>query len=768
MPQARSLRMNGLRSLAYEIADTLFGTSFELPPIKSEMTHDPRCCLRGSPLRLAEVQAGYAVKRRIFVESLKQDIDFDNIIPWLKREKGKTLLFFGEAGEGKTTFINYICNEFWSEYVILFWDINKDGIFDYENLIKFHDNLCKLSSKKIDILVLGELESGIDSLDAFRISNSLAERAKLQDSSTIILFGRPSELQIINYRLPNTETLRLMPLDTAEAKSLCHNLKKAYLELIRAGYDNNMITLNYPNLLNLLDLSENQQVEIFTEPGKPLLAALLEAVYGEDFWKRLKNEFDALENNEKMAYMQICIASLAGVEIPENLLLRLIPGAKLDQHCNYNPWIRTTKNKHRARHRTIAQTVIEESNMHTLLRECIGDWIIKYDNSSGMLRKVSRIYYQLSTWYPIAVRRETSIKFKRKIRNILRNVINENYEQILLMGTCKSENDVYLSMEMAYTINSLIPDELNERHLKLLKLNKEILNSVLAISTNNDLQERIQYYLEKNQINKNKINGKEESTSELSIRVQKWKEFIERDWCGPDFYGDLLRSSAELAERLTFGAHEAEKDSPQMLDVYSTAVKAFEKLRLQTGYNDKCRQLDIGIYSKLIARYIYWALPEGKQKVLRLAWEISVDGGNPNPKTGIQYAKLLETDDALIILETIVDRVPEWGEAYYEMAKIANDETKKGHVIECVKKGLELKPVGLSFAYINHAAALLNEDRVLRANYLEKAIKGYFEYIKSINSPEEKESRGRQMKEVCEELKKMGIELPDECLSRID
>lgn len=751
------------------------GTPFRVPDFFAAAPPDPRRCLAGSSLRISETEAGFAVKRRVYVESLEREFHVEELPSWFAQKTGKTLLLCAEAGEGKTTFKNLLFHHLANRFLILEWDVksplNPQQMRNFHACVRTYlpqDTVGHLPPEEPILIVFGETTARLKGPTADEICNYMAERADHPDPSVVLILGRPAELQRLIYGIANVEVIRLLPLNQEEASSLCTNLEKAYSQLNATGISDEELTNCYPNLLRFLNLDRPRQISLFLEPQKPLLAALLQAVYGDDCWKRLKEEFDLLPLPEQTAYMHICLASSAGAGVPESLLLWLAGGAQLHSYCRYNPWVRTESGNHVARHRVIAQTVIEESQAYGLLRQCLVAWLGAVVERGESPLLAWQIFNQVAEWEPTAPERKESGPFRGIIRQLAREAIGKRRDFIANLKTLVETDERHL-LQWAGTIHALLPEEKPGRaHLFLFEDNRTLLEQVQSTTVDPSLPERIQYYLDKNERGMRRAKGETGTIRETSLRVKKWSQLMWKPWCGPDFYADLFIDAAELARALTVGPEQISQDSDQLMEVYVTAVRAFERLRLQSGYDEACKQLDIGVYSGLIARLLYQALPTKKTEVLQAAWEVSATTENPNFKTGVQYAKLLLSEEARHVLKTILDKHPTWGEAIFELVSLVKTEEQLSEARSYIQAGFKAEPSGLNLALLNHAAALVEKEATEREKFLRIAVQYYDEYVRSVKLPEEQEMRARLGQEACRELRKLTKDIPPECARLVE
>lgn len=432
---------------------------------------EPERCLAGFSLGFDEIEAGFAVDRHVKVNTLKDPISIKDLPAWLVQQKGKTFLLLAEAGEGKSTFKNILMHYLMETSIILEWclhDRKTPFQKEYYKLPGFLTTVHRFmrreaTAQEPNIIVFGEALTKLSDFDVDSIRISLKERENSADHSVVLITGRPGDLRSIKWGV-SIEEIRLQPLNKEEAGKLCENLRKAY-SMLRGGkkISDDEINYRYPNLLHFLNTTSQQQAAIFLEFGKPLLAGLLQAAYGKECLRRIKEEFEELESPAKTAYMHICLASLVGEGIPEDLLRQLAPKAELNNYCNYNPWIRIRR-IHRARHSVFAQTVIERLDYegYDLLTRCLESWLnaVRENKISSFL--AWSIFDKIAQWELLAPAFEgksasASMEFiKNSARKAIRNCCSDSEYSTALLDSLIAGNEQY-GMQWSGTIHNLTP-----------------------------------------------------------------------------------------------------------------------------------------------------------------------------------------------------------------------------------------------------------------------------------------------------------------------
>lgn len=768
---SQTLERDHLAQAVKQAAGILSGSSFAQVQASSGTSPDWRRLLSGEPLTPSDIDADMAVKRRIVTS--EGEVDLEAMPAWLLSRVKRVVLLTAEAGEGKSTYKNLLIRALTGRFVILEWDVRHSGASDYRLLWKFHDNLRTFLPRGVQetlppeeppFIIISEITGGVRGPLADNVSVALAARETDPDPSVVFLTGRPAELRPLQNRF-SADLVQLAALSQTEAADLRARIDRGY-RAISGGLSTDVLRMRYPNLPLFLNSPSEKQLALLTEHGKPLLASLLEAIYGDMFWKRLTGELELLADSDKRAYVHVSLATSAGASVPEELLTKLVPAAEVDERSRRDPWIRDERGHHRARHRVIAQTVLEESHAHALLRQSLSDWIGVLQGGGVGAELTWRIFDQATNWIPTAPDRGS--EFRGVIRRLAREAIKSSAGFVDTLKTTIGA-DVGSCLLWANTLHALVPDKPTADHLYLLEANKALLELAQVLSDDStSLRERIQYYLDKNKRDTARAKGQRESVADLEERVRNWESMAGHSWCGPDFHADLFMAARELARTLTVGETQEPKDSDILFQAYSTAVTSFESLRAQVGDSESLKPRAIE-YSELVGRLVHFALPIRRTEILRFAWDFSVSKGNPNARTGTQYADILQNqgdrEAAQGILRAILHSRPSWGDAVYRLARLAMTEDERDEVRQCLFAALSTNPTGLSLALLNHAAALMEPNSELRIPYLRQAIESYAQFIRSID---EWESRGPMWQEACKELRRLTREPAPDCGKRLE
>jgi hypothetical protein len=309
------------------------------------------------------------------------------------------VFFAGGPGDGKTSFINKVAVDSASTHVFLRWKSRES--FDYAALTRFRMSLLEAVA-----------EAGVDSVPTIvvvyvtqlygneqgesELISELAQRAQSGDDMVILVEGRIGVLNRLRMWVDGgVEDVRLLNVSEQEAEKWLDLIKLARDELKFGGMSQEAVDHRYPNLNGFLQSGRRAQLKILRDRRDPLLVRLLRAVYGENMWKSLVRELEGLEEADQRAYFHVCLATVAGVALPESVLSRMAGSeANITQRSDHDPWIRKG-DEHAARHSVVASVVIAECGAArwTRLKSSMDDYLelIREDPWSylDILRQVS-------------------------------------------------------------------------------------------------------------------------------------------------------------------------------------------------------------------------------------------------------------------------------------------------------------------------------------------------------------------------------------------
>jgi hypothetical protein len=770
-----SLYAEILRQAAKDAEPILEGGPFTLPITPTASRVDWRSVLNGSPLSVNEVAAGAFVPRRLFTRNAGL-IFADQLPTWLGRELGRTILLVADAGEGKTTFLNFLAVHMAKHFVLLRWQ--PPAPYDLERLLRFQESVRRRLPKELQeslgpldppLLVLGDLDSGLDASSADLIAGSFALRQSEPDASVVLLAGRRSQLKLLEHRL-DAEVVGLAAIEQHDAEKLCSLLHQAHATL-SAIMTADELTSRYPNLLAFLRWPREAQVELLTQSDAQLLASLLQAVYGQRFYYRLIQEYKQLETQpaDQVAYLHVCLATAAGAPLPDSLLLALAPGADLDKRAKQDPWVLDGNGMHSARHGTIAQVVLEESGANVRLSQCLGQWaqLFLVDRDAALI--FEKILYQAGNWELTAP--ERTGPFKGELRQRVRTVLS-GVDDLAERIKERCGTDLHRLLRWGAILQAFIPAGTKEsKHLFLIEIRKTLLDRALALAPESDsaIQHRIAYYLGKVNRDRDRIIGRE-TLENTEDRMSRWMEYEGEQWCGPDFYTDLFWEALSVAESLTIGPL-AGQDEERIIRAYRATAVSFERLR---GFSEGIEYDDPRNvkYTRLINRYIHHALPvPARLRILREVWQRSQRLDQPNVLLGMVYAELLfdagggnedaGISEARAVLHVILNAAPDRMDALLLLALLSREDPKaRAQARRYLPDHLDSGSSGFTLAFAEHAGALLQDEKDDALTHLRTAINLYATHVTTRKGWE---SVGEYWQVACSELAKLGATPPSGC-----
>ncbi|MFC7383692.1 P-loop NTPase family protein [Sphaerisporangium rhizosphaerae] len=556
------------------------------------------------------------------------------MLPWL-RERGARIMFLsGEAGEGKTSFLRHLM---WYsadthrvievKYLAASPSVPAQAFWD-----AIHGLRSPISETPTPVLLVCDITAPPTTGQEAAIASFLIDflSADYEDEQiTIVLAGRPPWVNAIRRRtVAKSEMINLASLNPGELSHFQSMIRHAYTDL-SAAVDNVELQALYPNLQRFV--SANGPMAVDTGDRSPsVLVTFLKAVYGDHFHFRLVEECTAMSPADQGAYIQVCMATIAAGGIPERILRRLCEYADLDSRSQLDPWTRDVHNDHMARHAVIAQTVIEESGLHAQIRDCMRTLLQEAPISADADWLLFKILDAISVWEPIAASGKPRLS-PNQIRGIAREVLFDGSADFARTSISRSVDPGEL-IRYSRVLYALLPEEPgnSKATLYLLNQNRQALLRASTIAVDGPTVESISYYLGKAEYLMSKIGG-DASASSREI-VKRLREFVGREWCGADFYVDLLGHCVKSRS----GMSESPEawDESEVFELYRTAEMAYQYM-VSSGVDHP------GLFARYMSfrvRKIYGDLsPELRRSVFETGWRLSVELGYPDGGVGIAF-----------------------------------------------------------------------------------------------------------------------------------
>ena len=674
-----------------------------------------------------EIASGIAVPRRLRTPG--EELELTEVLPWLKRSRGKTFFLKADAGEGKSTYLNLISNALAGAAIVLTWRPGTQlYIDDVLNIVETARSMYSPESgdepSSLPVLILSELRPHLNNETMNMVLSTLHEHELRGDEAIFLIAGRPGVINLLVSQITGAEICSLAPINAAEASALCIQLEHAYAEVL-ATVSLTRVAELFPNLPNFVRLSLSEQSSYFLLPEQPLIVGFLKAIYGNDFVQRLVGEYRQIENDaDRLAYLHVCLATMSGVPMPEHFLRALVPAAAIDKRSNYDPWVRTNDDAHMARHALIAQTVIEGSKDYTSLSQCFEQLMALTselpDSLSLLFDIATEVAYMRPFWsadrrIPARIRKRFAAAFMLD-ENLLNKLLAESTSASRLFSWA----NLLASMPSAKPSSQYV--DLYETAMDLLRVASE-----LTPQSGGTLSESIEYRTDCAIRDLALATNEEESIDVLEDRIVRWRDFIDRPWPGPHFYADLFDAARDVAIALTF--HQLpDRDSDSLYDAYLTAALAWEHLDAMRA--DFLLNPRYSASGELFRRHMYYALPSRYVQVWEAMWK-KARYLHTRAWPGIRYAEsLLEDrsrhDQAIATLLEVLDHFPCNSECIYALAKISSGNSELSHFVrskatECTSLISKVADLGM----MHHAAAMVEEDAAIRQEQLEKAVDNF-------------------------------------------
>lgn len=700
---------------------------------------DWRTLLDGSALPAVFGIAGI-LERTLVIE----DVPYDTtaVLAWLAGHSGRTVFLGGSRGDGKTSYLNALAARSVDSHCFLRWGRNAPFSIQVAE-----DIAAKVRRADPDrpttIVIVYPVDASHRSEELDQLCYELARGVGEGDRRAVVIVeGDDGTFE----RLPfyAAHWAKLLPPGPESVQPWVSLLRRAHDEVRHEGEDERHISARYPNLAQFLDSSPEQQAEVLADPQSPMIVRLLRAVYGADMWGKLYDELVQLEppSPDAMCYIEICLATVASRGIPTAVLERLQPDAQWELRSQRNPWVLDEEDQHVARHRTIAQVVLEKAAKRSngrFIRDCMSELAAHLRTPDcGVL--VPQIVMTVTHLSPVASEDETDKLRKAVFYGARRGLHAVDDVASAIEGQCgRDYRNLSTWMEM---VRLLIPRQSRDSsHLWLVDLYEDLLEA--ADRTRNPPEpERLEYYRWKTgRLRAWLLN--EDDYEYLIHAVRQVVPFVGAPWCRADFYTDLFRWCFQ-ATRSHWTKHMTGQNAIDGRFLYSTLFTAYERLRSCTT-DDRITDIRIDFNTKILP-YVHWTLPDDAASLLEDAWKTSVELGCPDAQVGTLLAELLLTGDdsppfdqaaatsACRTLDTVLEAFPDHGEALFLLALAqsrlqdlddASVDSLPGRIAAARKTG----DSALNQAFIMHAAALVEPDASCRRQLLLNAATGYMDYV---------------------------------------
>jgi hypothetical protein len=719
--------------------------------------------LSGSALASPEIESDVAVSRRL--ATLDGDVGLPDVPQWISQRQGRVVFLRADAGEGKTTYLGLMSAALRDSTIVLTWIPGADLTMD--NVLNVTETVRSLSTEPLPAVVLTELRPTLDESTAESVLSTLREHESRADDTVFVIAGRPAAVDFLAHRIGGTEICTLAPVNAAEAAALCDRIQRAHDEVSKT-LTAEQITERCPNLVTFLALPPDGRTAYFSSvPHQPLIIGFLKAIYGQDFVQRLVGEYRELAATaDQRAYLHVCLATMAGLDLPERILRALAPAADFDARSKHDPWVRTERDDHVARHAVIAQTVLEGCKDYAALEQCFEGWVELTRRRSDTVPLLFHVVAGVAHSKPLAIRDK---RITERIRRRLMLVLGDD---VTLQERLTAESGASPArlFSWARLLSAVVPATPTEDCVPLLTAVVGLYKAALDLASDRILAEQIEYHRDRGLRDLAVAAGVPESIEDLEERVTRWRDFLGRQWAGSQFYADLFDTARQLALGLTVN-RPVDRDSEPVCFAYLTSVFALVYLQSTGSQTYLVGRIDAG--GELISRYLRYALPTRYMDVLKQAWELA-RRLRSSARIGAIYARaVLESpnqgnckdesriDTAVAVLREVLDINPNDSEAIYLLASLS---LKRTDLIPFVRERLDGNTNDGSKsrwvrATLHSAAALIEKDPDARRRHLEQAVEAYAQLRWG---SQHWDLVGKRWKDNCAELRRLGCE-PGAC-----
>lgn len=706
-----------------------------------------------------EIDSGIAIPRRLATPD--GDVALSDLPQWILQRPGRVVFVRAEAGEGKTTYLSLAHAVLRESAVVLRWiaesELTMNEVFNVTETVR-----STAESASLPAVVLAELQPTLDEPTRNVALATLREHKSRADDTVFLIAGRPAEVNYLADRLGGTEISTLAPIDETEVFDICDRIQRAASEVAKTR-TTDWIADTFPNLLTFTALPQSDRAAYFLVPDQPLIVGFLRAVYGNDFVQCLVTEYRNYDAADQHAYLHVCLATMAGVKLPEPVLSALAPAARLDERSRMDPWLRTELDEHLARHAVVAQAVVEGSEDYSALEGCFQDWV---DVSSRRPRAVSLMFDVISgiTYMKPLARNGTGSKRRIRARliQVLANDISLQHRIVAESATSPAR-----LFSWARLLWVLTPITRNDESAALLQVVVDLYEAALDMPLERTFAERIEYHRDRALRDLAVASGIPESEDDLVDRLIRWRDFLRREWVDVEFYASFFDAARELAHELTVG-RPAERDTEPLYQAYLAGILA--ALYLRSSGDAKRWSERAGASEDLFVKHLSYALPKRQIDVHRLHWERSRELGT-NWHSGTVYAEsLIEShakggmrdeslvDEAALVLTEVLRAAPGDYEAIYQLAQIA---VKRPEHIPFVRGAIERFSLASRWgtALVLNAAALIEHAPDTRRQHLQQAVDAATKLDRW--SPHMWQKLGKHWQQHHAELRRLGHDSPD-------
>jgi hypothetical protein len=719
-------------------APSLSGSSLRLVAAHSSTRPaDPERLLSGASLTAAEIDAGLAVDRILEVQG--RHLSLAEVPAALVELRGLTLLLTASAGEGKSTYLQMLRRALPEAWTVLRWDPPDLDIETLRDLATESEGGDPAGPR---LVVLCEVFN-LDEHTAMQMSRSLNRREDGTDHAVFLIAGRPRDIGLLRQGIAGSPVpVRLAPMDEAASLTLTKALVRA-AEM--AALSDEEIRDRYPNLDRFLDLSVDDQLQALTAGDRPLIAGLLEAVYGEHLWGRVANEYQQLARPDAQAYLHVALAHYAGSPMETSTLMRLA-GAEADlvARSARDPWIfDEAAQVHVARHEVIAHVLLEGMADGPALLLALTQWMDSARVSAKVYRFAERgLYGLLTPRDPIKSGSSLNERLRVAIHEVLTSADGLESTILLNSGSNTTSLTTWVNVLVRAVGRGRGPDAVH-----LLKIADTIMSRLLDRPLEQQ-SPRWDYYQTKIRVRIYEA-GEEQPHDPRPDVLSRWASYQDYSQFGADFYADCFNLADDLIEEEVLAGSAERQPTVEYFRVLMWSYVWLNAL----DEKPELRKARTTRHTRMVARYLYLLPGETVITLLREEWLESKRARAPLYRTAFHLAKLLmsggESEQVAEAYELLFDLVSFQGPWNGEAALLLADRQRHADWpgplpdLSLFRRNLaRAKGGALNRAFLAHALGLLVPEEEA-AEHLASAADAYAEGLQSEDDLNEWESRWR-------------------------
>ena len=656
-------------------------------------------------------------------------LDSTDVLEWLNRHSGRTLMLGGERGDGKTSYLNLLAAASTATHVFLRWSGDEKLNLDVVEDLATKSHL----GQQRTIVVVREVTATMSDEALAEVARE-ASRAATRRTTGVVLILEGDEHTIGRIPYYGSHSLRLMPPNQDDSAAWTGLLESAKNSLADTEGER-ALAQRYPNLASFLSSPRSEQSLVLTDPDSPVIVRLLRAVYGPELWGRLFQEYKSLRpgSPDSLAYVHVCLATLAGRGLSADLEAVLQPHADWRGRSERNPWIFREDGHHWARHFVIAETVLSQivkASKSRVIQGCANALTVNI-RASGCEPLVRDLVLTAAH-----LRSDDRNPDRAAVANAIfagtrRGMRGDEHLARFLISRCTGNYERLATWMQV--IRVLTPTHSRDSEMVwLIDLHSTLLEAAQRLP-NCPIPERFTYYATKGTILR-AWHLREDDYETLVEAVYEVSPLAGQPWCGIDFYEDLfdwcyLAISSRRTEQFFDG------DAEELMFLYSRLFLAYSHLCRSLNSDELAeRTFNLG---RLTLRYMHWQLTRPQVcEVLNLAWEYgnSIDVFDWIVGTTLAESLLSSSPPGLAeareILEDVVQHWPANGQAILLLARVEPpSDTRSEELMGVIQVARTLSDNPLELAYLEHAEAVAKPHSSRSTELTLSALRGYLAHV---------------------------------------